>query len=255
MEQPSIFFISDLHLDLTGKNSALLSRFLDFLAHNALKSNALYILGDLFDAYVGELPTTHVGYVNYQKIINALHAYTKTGRQLFLMRGNRDFLMQPHLTKKTGGILINDPHLMDLSGHKTLLTHGDRLSTGQKIYPWYRLLAQQAITQRLFLSLPFRLRETIAALLKSDPSNPCEALVLPNRSVRALLEAYQADWIIHGHFHTQYVKAFPRISLTAQQWSLGAWDETGCVLEATPQGICYVNLKGGVASRFRAGVK
>lgn len=236
MNEGSIFFISDLHLDLNGKRNKLSDRFFDFLAHPALKANTLYILGDLFDAYVGEPPD---GNPHYPKVIDALRTYAKTGRQLFLMRGNRDFLMEPLLERKIGCKFIHDPHLIDLAGHKTLLTHGDSLSIDKKIYPYYRLLTQYPLTQRIFLALPYRLREFIANCLKSDPSQPKEPFVLPNNAVRTLLEQYHADWIIHGHFHTEYIKAFPRVSPTAQQWSLGAWDETGCVLEVTPHGMQF----------------
>jgi UDP-2,3-diacylglucosamine hydrolase len=119
-------FISDLHL--CGARPAITGLFLDFLRGRARTSDALYILGDLFEYWIGD---EAVEQEEFRSIIRGLHELTASGTPVFMMHGNRDFLMDDGFEKATGGHLLKDPALIDLYGTPTLLMHGDSLCTDE----------------------------------------------------------------------------------------------------------------------------
>ena len=147
-------FISDLHL--CQERPDKLELFRRLLRGKARQAGALYILGDLFEAWAGDDDNTPP----HQAIISELAEFSRSGTPLYFMRGNRDFLAGRDFARKTGAELIEDPTAIMLGEQKTLLMHGDTLCTGDTSYQLYRKLVNNPVTRRLFLCLPFFIRKS-----------------------------------------------------------------------------------------------
>ncbi|MES2141887.1 MAG: UDP-2,3-diacylglucosamine diphosphatase [Pseudomonadota bacterium] len=236
----STLFISDLHL---GANQPGLTRlFLNFLQNQARKAEALYILGDLFESWIGDDDETPY----HQKIASALAELNASGVSTYFMPGNRDFLLGQRFAKKTGFKLLADPSFISLYGIPTLLTHGDSLCTLDKHYIYFRRLTRTRFLQSLFLKLPLSLRKKIARYLRGvdhanmigDPKFDVVILELFHT-----LQHYPAQLIIHGHTHQPCIQLFPKQSLKQYNFPirtrivLSDWSTTqGNVLVVTPEG-------------------
>lgn len=193
-------FIADLHL--SGERPDTVRLFLRFLSDRAPKADHLYILGDLFDAWIGD---------DYQappipEIKQAMDRLSRGGTRLWLMHGNRDFLIGEGFCRETGAQLLKDPTLVDLYGQPTLLMHGDLLCTDDLDYMDFRRevrapekieqLLSQSIEQRLSLAQSYRARSGEAKSLK-----PESIMDANQRTVVSHLVDYAADHLIHGHTH------------------------------------------------------
>ncbi|MGD8913217.1 MAG: UDP-2,3-diacylglucosamine diphosphatase [Candidatus Thiodiazotropha sp.] len=193
-------FISDLHL--SGERLDRVQVFLRFLSDRALKADHLYILGDLFDAWIGD---------DYEappipEIKQAMGQLNQAGTRLWFMPGNRDFLIGDDFCRETGAVLLQDPTLVDLYGKPTLLMHGDLLCTDDHAYLEFRRkmrtpenikqLLSQPIQQRLDLAKRYRAMSGEAKSLK-----PESIMDVNPDTVRAYLIEYQAEHLIHGHTH------------------------------------------------------
>jgi UDP-2,3-diacylglucosamine hydrolase len=210
-------FIADLHLQ--SGESEKIDLFVKFLTGKAAQADALYILGDFFEVWVGD--DDNSAFIN--QIKTALKQFTSTGIPIYFMHGNRDFLIGKKFAQDTGIILINDPIRIDLYGTPTLLTHGDMLCTKDKGYMRYRKLVRNPKYQKLFLLLPLKLRRKIARYLrikstKIKESKPNELKNIDNRTLINLMQQYQVKQIIHGHIHKQGVFD------NGTRISLGNWD-------------------------------
>lgn len=245
----STLFISDLHL--SAQYPALTDRFLIFLQQQAKHADALYILGDLFAAWIGdddETPFT-------QKIIGALADLSTKGVTTFFMPGNRDFLIGQRFLKKTACRLLNDPSLISLYGIPTLLTHGDSLCTLDKRYMCFRYLTRTHFLQGLFLHLPLRLRQKIADSLRNkehrDTARPAEKFDIVMNELFHWLKQYPAQLIIQGHTHQPCIHLFEHPVETNSAYTkspipafrkrivLSDWSDTqGNVLSVSPDGTC-----------------
>ncbi len=202
----STLFISDLHL--SANQPDLTRLFIDFLQHQAKKAEALYILGDLFEAWVGDDNKTPFN----QQIINAIAELTASGVKTYFMPGNRDFLIGAHFIKKTGCHWLTDPTLIFLYGIPTLLSHGDSWCTQDKRYILFRRSTRTHCLQSLFLKLPLTLRQKIAQYLRGNDNhtvpnnNPKYDVVMDE--IRRCLQHYPAQLIIHGHTHQPSIQLF-----------------------------------------------
>ncbi|BBB15148.1 UDP-2 3-diacylglucosamine hydrolase [Candidatus Rickettsiella viridis] len=195
----STLFISDLHL--SANQPALTRLFLYFLQYQARKAEALYILGDLFESWIGDDDESPFN----QQIASSLAELTASGVKTYFMPGNRDFLMGQRFIKKAGCQLLTDPTLITLYGIPTLLTHGDSLCTLDKSYMAFRRLARTRFLQSLFSQLPLLLRQKIARYLRGKehtgiPSHDAKYDVVMNEVFREVKKS-SAQWIIHGHTH------------------------------------------------------
>ena len=197
------YFVSDIHLNEdTKENSSLL---LEFLRHVGPTADAMYFLGDLFSLWLGD--DLNADYA--KPLITALKTLSNQGKPLFIMRGNRDFLLGPKFCQATGCTLLNDPTVIDLYGKKVLITHGDLLCTLDQDYQRFRKVVQHPIIKTLFLSLPAILRLKIATWVKakskrsSNYAAPLQAEIwdVSADTVAAWLQKYQVGCIIHGHTH------------------------------------------------------
>ncbi|MEW8382360.1 MAG: UDP-2,3-diacylglucosamine diphosphatase, partial [Candidatus Thiodiazotropha taylori] len=149
-------FISDLHLSAEGADR--LQLFLDFLRFRATKAQTLYILGDLFDAWLGDDDRQSIAV----EVRQALQALNQSGTQLKIMHGNRDFLLGEDFCQASGAQLISDPYLIDLYGTPTLLMHGDLLCTDDQEYQAFRKQIRSAEFANHFLSLSIDQRIAVA---------------------------------------------------------------------------------------------
>ena len=158
-------FISDLHLD--PARPAITELFLDFLRTQVPGSDALYILGDLFEAWIGDdTPSTAA-----DAVAEALHAVATTGVPVFFMPGNRDFLVGAAYAQRAGFRILPDPTVIDLYGQPTLLMHGDLLCTDDTAYQAFRAQTRDPAFQAQFLSQPLAARVAFAQQARASQSS------------------------------------------------------------------------------------
>lgn len=237
----TVLLVSDLHLDLSRPDITAL--FLDFLANRARAAEALYILGDLFEAWVGDdepgEPATSV--------CAALRALVASGVPVFLMRGNRDFLYGPAMAARCGAQLLPDPCVVDLHGRPTLLMHGDLLCTGDLAYQAFRKQVRDPTWQAGFLAQPLAARQAFAAQAraasKAHQAGATEAITdVEAASVEAVLRLHGVDRLIHGHTHRPAIHALMAGSQPATRVVLGDWYQQGSVLSVDAEGLALSRL-------------
>ncbi|OGT42545.1 MAG: UDP-2,3-diacylglucosamine diphosphatase [Gammaproteobacteria bacterium RIFCSPHIGHO2_12_FULL_40_19] len=224
---PSTLFISDLHL--SAAEPQITNTFFYFLDHIATEADALYILGDFFESYIGD--DDRSAFIT--SIANALAHFTKTGIPVFLMHGNRDFLIGKSFEKNSGVILIPDPTLITLYDQKILLMHGDSLCTDDKSHQRFRKITRNTCVQKIFLSLPISFRQKFAKQLRDDSmqynQKKLSAMMDVNENaVDKALKKFQAMRLIHGHTH--------KPMLTEKRIVLDAWHNHGNYLKVNRNG-------------------
>ncbi|KPJ67475.1 MAG: hypothetical protein AMJ43_04260 [Coxiella sp. DG_40] len=221
-------FISDLHLQESQLKKTDL--FLKFLSTTAAKIDALYILGDLFEAWVGDDDNS----IFCETIKTALKQYTTSGIPIYLMHGNRDFLIGKKFIQDTDCILIKDPWEINLYGVPTLLTHGDLLCTKDKSYMRYRKFVHNSICQKLFLLLPLKLRKLIANYLraksKKNQQLKSNKKNISNEAAIHLMQQHNVTQLIHGHVHKPAICEIKLNKATGKCISLDAWENTDSML-------------------------
>lgn len=217
-------FIADVHLQPEASHP-LNQAFLTFLKTEAPKAEALYILGDLFEMWVGD----DVGLTQYRDVISALKDLNEQGVNLYLQFGNRDFLMRRRFWEASGIQPLKEPQALTLYGHKLLLMHGDALCTDDKDYQKMRRILRHPLVMWLFLRLPQHKRLQIGQNMREKSkrfsANKAENIMDVNAAaVEALFARYpQAKHLIHGHTHRP---AHHRLEINGQgkhRWVLGDW--------------------------------
>lgn len=219
---PDILFISDLHLALDKPE--ITRRFLAFLQQRASKATALYILGDLFDAWIGDDDGTPPAPV----VRKQLKQLTESGTAVYVQQGNRDFLLGSRFAEETGVELLDDYAIIDLYGVKTLLTHGDLLCTDDLAYQAFRAKSRTQSWQHRVLSKPLLIRLLAARWyrLRSlfHKSQKSLGVMDANQdAVVAAMRAHTCQRLIHGHTHRPAVHAFEIDGKPAQRFVLAAW--------------------------------
>jgi len=192
-------FIADLHLSPERPETVAL--FLGFLAGRARGAARLYVLGDLFDAWIGDDDDTPP-YPEVRAALRELSATTACA----LMHGNRDFLIGGGFARDTGCRLLRDPARIDLAGARTLLMHGDRLCTDDKPYQRFRRRVRNPLVKQLFLWRPLAKRRALAADYRrrsgAATATKAEAIMDVNAgAVRRTMRRHGASHLIHGHTH------------------------------------------------------
>ena len=216
-------FISDLHLD--PSEPAITQAFKDTLAGPAKQADALYILGDLFEAWIGDGDNSPFN----RDIIAALHDFTENTKiPTYFMRGNRDFLIGNNFAKQTGITLLEDPTLITLYGKRVLLLHGDSLCTLDTHYQAFRKKREGLLFKFITHATPLFLRRKIAQKMrersKQHQRNIADTIMdVSPREVERFFKEYNADIMIHGHTHKPAIHDNHRIVL-------GAWHETASML-------------------------
>ncbi len=225
----SRLFVSDVHLD-TGASAAV-EQFLDFLQTHAAGAEALYILGDLFEVWVGDDEID----ADKRRVCAALRRLTTSGVACFVIHGNRDFLLGRDFSRDTGCRLLSDPVVAELDGERVLLTHGDALCTDDHAYQELRSVVRTAPWQRRFLALPFADRELLANQARAG-SKEHTARTIPtimDVNPQAVETAYRVAGVrrmIHGHTHRPGIHDTLVDGTPAQRIVLGAWYEQGSYL-------------------------
>lgn len=220
----STLFISDLHL--CSEQPGITQLFLNFLHQQAREAEALYILGDLFETWIGD---DNVNAYN-KTIITALAKLTANGVASYFMPGNRDFLIGQQFIQQTGCRYLKDPTVINLYGNSTLLTHGDRFCSLDKDYQRYRHLAHSRFWQSLFLHLPLAWRQKIANTLRaqehSNPSiNDAKYDVVISDLLACLMNYPDIKQIIHGHTHLPSIQLIKKPDNTwIKRWVLSDWN-------------------------------
>jgi UDP-2,3-diacylglucosamine hydrolase len=239
-------FISDLHLDAERPEiTRLFGRFIDEEARGA---DALYILGDLFEAWVGDDDPSDTGRFVAEKLASLRAA----GVPVYFQRGNRDFLLRNDYATRAGMTILPDPAVVLLHGAPTLLMHGDLLCTDDVAYQQFRAQTRDPRWQAQFLAQPLAARLGFAqqarnasqarhAELKGQGLMEAITDVSPS-TVHATLARYGIDTLIHGHTHRPAVHALDVEGRACQRIVLGDWYEQGSVLRADAGGLHLASL-------------
>ncbi|MEW6330352.1 MAG: UDP-2,3-diacylglucosamine diphosphatase [Pseudomonadota bacterium] len=229
-------FISDLHL--CGARPAITALFLDFLRHRARGADALYVLGDLFEYWIGDEAAEQP---EFRSMVQGLRELTAAGTPVFVMHGNRDFLMAQGFEKATGCRLLADPAKVDLYGTPTLLMHGDSLCTDDVEYMAFRAQVRDPAWQKQFLSMSVPERDRIVRDFReisknSTASKKPEIMDVNQNAVEAIMREHGVQRLIHGHTHRPREHVFTLDGRPARRMVLGDWYEQGSVLRVDAQG-------------------
>lgn len=228
-------FVSDLHLD--PARPAATSAFLQFLSGPARQLDALYLLGDLFEVWLGDDDDSALA----GTICSALHALSDSGVPVYFVRGNRDFLLGPNYAARCGMRLLPDPCVINLYDTPTLIMHGDLLCTADHGYQQFRRQVRTPYWQAEFLAQPLPARATFAASARTASHAHQQHLDETITDVDAdavlqLLHQYGIDRLIHGHTHRPGTHAVQDASRERQRIVLGDWYSQGSVLSITRDG-------------------
>lgn len=234
-------FISDLHLH--SSRPAITALFLDFLHQEAVDAEALYILGDLFEAWLGDDADDGIA----QAVRSALRQLTTRGIPVFLLRGNRDFLFGPRFAADTGVTLLPDPCVVSLYGQATLLMHGDLLCSDDHQYQAFRGQVRNLGWQEVFLSQSLAARIAFADRARAESQQRQEGLRTDGEletitdansgTIEDTMARFGVTRLIHGHTHRPAIHLLRSDGHSAQRIVLGDWYEQGSVLRATPEGF------------------
>jgi len=226
-------FISDLHLEESRPD--ITEAFLGFLNGTASGVDQLYILGDFFEAWIGDDERTPL----QEQIAAALRKLRDSGTDIFLMHGNRDFLIGEDFCKRAGATLLDDPTVIDLHGTPTLLMHGDSLCTADVEYQKFRANMRNPQWQQMILQRPLEDRQQMArqlreiSMAKNQGKEEFIMDVTPEEVIKDM-EAHGVQHMIHGHTHRPAVHELIANGLPAKRIVLGDWDKNIWWLEAEP---------------------
>lgn len=236
-------FVSDLHLEADRPDIG--KQFLDFLETDAREADDLYILGDLFEAWVGDDdPNTH-----YFTIKRALRKLVDGGIPVYFMHGNRDFMIGNGFANETGVRILDDPHEVSMYGQKTLLSHGDILCVDDVQYQRVRKMVRDPDWQANMRAKPLKERLRIAQearrqSLEQTINQSLEIMDVNQDEVVRFIKKYKVDVLLHGHTHRPAVhdvqidgRKAKRIVLGDwyTQGSMVRWDSRGPKLESMPR--------------------
>ena len=239
----STLFISDLHLE--ANRPEIGEQFLAFLAGPAREADALYILGDLFEAWVGDDDPDPY----YAGMKTAIRELADSGVPVFFMHGNRDFMIGAQFAAETGVELLADPWPLELYGEKVLLSHGDALCTDDVEYQQVRAMTRNPEWQAMMMAKPLEERIAFARQAREQSqaryaSIEEEITDVNQDAVEAAIREHGCDILLHGHTHRPAVHPFhvddrPVHRIVLGDWyeqgSMVEWDEDGPRLEGMPR--------------------
>lgn len=232
----SVLFISDLHLE--AERPDITRAFLHFLTNRAQKAEALYILGDFFEAWIGD-----DGMDDFQhSIARALRRQADSGTRIYLMHGNRDFLIGKAFCREAGCTLLRDPSLVELGGEKVLLMHGDSLCTLDLAYMKLRRWLRNPLTLFILRTLPLATRRKLARKLRKESRaqtrmKASDIVDVTPAEVERIMRDKGVRILIHGHTHRPAVHELDIDGHPARRIVLGDWDRQGWALEADSHGM------------------
>ncbi|HCM9474113.1 MULTISPECIES: UDP-2,3-diacylglucosamine diphosphatase [Enterobacter cloacae complex] len=229
-------FIADLHLQT--EEPAITAGFLRFLRGEAKSADALYILGDLFEAWIGDDDPNPL----HREMAAAIHALVDSGVPCYFIHGNRDFLIGKRYARESGMTLLPEEQVLDLYGRKVLIMHGDTLCTDDTGYLAFRAKVHTPWIQKVFLALPLFIRNRIAARMRagSKAANNSKSMTIMDvnpQAVVRVMEKHDVQWLIHGHTHRPDVHSLIANGQPAHRVVLGAWHTEGSMVKVTPEGV------------------
>ncbi len=231
-----ILLISDLHLE--EQRPDITRAFLHFLATRARQAEALYILGDFFEVWIGDDAMTPF----QQSIADALRALSERGTRIYLMHGNRDFMLGKGFCRAAGCTLLGDPSVVELGGERVLLMHGDSLCTRDEGYMRLRRLLRNPLSLFILRHLPLSTRRKLARKLRNESRAQTRMKasdiidVTPELIPRVLAE-HGVRTLIHGHTHRPATHELEVDGRPAQRIVLGDWDQQGWALQVDESGF------------------
>jgi UDP-2,3-diacylglucosamine hydrolase len=245
----STYFISDLHLD--ASRPAVTAQALAFLAGPARSADALYILGDLFEAWIGD----DAAIAPADELADALQSLTRAGVPVYFIHGNRDFLLGADYARRTGMRLLPEPSVIDLYGTPTVIEHGDLLCTDDTAYLAFRaqsrdpafiagFLAQSPAQRQAFAEKARAASAAGQAAMKDRDQASFEAITdATEAAICERIARYGCPRLIHGHTHRPAVHTHALPDRLATRVVLGDWYEQGSVLEVDADGMILHTLQ------------
>jgi len=231
----STLFISDLHLE--AERPDISKQFIEFLENDACDADDLYILGDLFEAWVGDDdPNTH-----YFTIKRALRKLTDSGIPVYFMHGNRDFMIGKKFANETGVRILKDPHKVQMYGQKILLSHGDALCTDDVQYQKIRKMTRDPQWQATMLAKPLKDRLRMAEearrqSLEQKLNLSMDIMDVNKDAVIQVIRKFGVDILLHGHTHRPAIHKIEFGRRRAQRIVLGDWYSQGSVVRWDTRG-------------------
>jgi len=220
-----IFFISDLHLSPRSPGATAL--FLRFLSGRARQGEALYILGDLFEAWIGD---DDIDDAHHAKLVTALRAASEAGLKIYLMHGNRDFLLGEQFAAATGTKLLTDPYDLALPEWSFVLSHGDALCVDDADYMAFRAKVRDPAWQEAMLAKPRFLRRLMARLMRWRSRASQQAKTYPYTDLQPaatddFIRDHGYSTFIHGHTHQPARHDHIIDGIHVERWVLADWHE------------------------------
>lgn len=246
----SIFFISDLHL--SPHRPKLIELAIDFLQNHIRDMTTLYILGDLFDVWIGD----DIIASEFSPFIRQLRHLQQCGVTTYLMVGNRDFMLGKDFAHYCRCLILSDPSVINLYGQQVLITHGDSLCTNDIEYQRYRYWSRNNFLRKCFLYLPMQYRQNILAKIKQKNCEQKQhkstmTMDVNYFEVDKVLRRHGVRYLIHGHTHCPAMHDVTIDTAPAYRIVLGDWDDEISYLKCESHKCTLIApLWGGVMHKF-----
>ena len=229
-----ILLISDLHLE--QERPDISRAFLHFLESRAREAEALYILGDFFEVWIGDDAISPF----QRSIAQALRQLSDNGTRIYLMHGNRDFMIGQAFCREAGCTLLRDPSLVELGGEKVLLMHGDSLCTQDEAYMRLRRWLRNPLSLLILRNLPLAARRKLARKLRNESRaqtrmKASDIVDVTPAEVPRIMAAHGVRTLIHGHTHRPAIHSLQVAGQPARRIVLGDWDSQGWALQVDEQ--------------------
>tara|TARA_B100000674_G_scaffold395665_1_gene340148 strand:+ start:95 stop:811 length:717 start_codon:yes stop_codon:yes gene_type:complete len=230
----AIFFVSDVHL--SPERAQVTSAFYEFLSSHARKATDLFILGDLFETWIGDDDPSDLAVTTQIR----LKELTLSGTKLFVQHGNRDFLLGRRFMNKTGAVLIRDYHVIEAYNQRILVTHGDLLCSDDLAYQSFRRKTRNPIYRWILSHLPLSKRQEMASRWRAEAtrqssSKPSTIMDVSRTTVQRVMSTTNTVKLIHGHTH---MPARHKLSVgDKERIVLGDWESSGWAVRLDHKGI------------------
>jgi UDP-2,3-diacylglucosamine hydrolase len=229
-----ILLISDLHLE--QERPDISRAFLHFLESRASEAEALYILGDFFEVWIGDDAISPF----QRSIAQALRQLSDSGTRIYLMHGNRDFMIGQAFCREAGCSLLRDPSLVELGGEQVLLMHGDSLCTQDEAYMRLRRWLRNPLALFILRNLPLAARRKLARKLRTESRaqtrlKASDIVDVTPAEVPRIMAAHGVRTLIHGHTHRPAIHPLQVAGQPARRIVLGDWDSQGWALQVDGQ--------------------